>query len=332
MAMPLDPARAYSGFAELAAQVTADGRPMSVEAVADGFLTVAVDTMANAIEQVSLRVGLDPAESDLVSFGGAAGQVACRVADALGIQTVLIHPLAGVLSALGIGLAEPRSLRRGTLGAVLDAEGVGAAGARAGQLAQAARESLGTATIVRLDYAADVRTSRSEVALSVPLTDEPTMRAAFTAQYQRRFGYRPETDCDWIIAAVTAEAIGPSAVVGTVTGAPLEAANVRSVRCWFDGEWRTVTAYPRSLLPANARVTGPALIIQHTATTVIEPGWQALHRPDGTLVLERELPLPARNTTDPAIVDPVLLEDLQWSLHACRRADGCRAAGDLSVP
>ena len=305
---PLNPALARTGFAELAAQVTAEGRSMSMEAVADGFLTVAVDTMANAIKQVSLRIGLDPAEFALVSFGGAAGQVACRVADALSIQTVFIHPLAGVLSALGIGLAEARSLRRGTLGAVLSATGVSRARTLADELARAARDSLGGTSISRMDYTAEVRTARSEVALPVPLTDQQSMRAAFSTQYQRRFGYAPETDCDWIISAITAEAIGPSTAVGTVTGRPTDAATVRSVRCWFSGEWRTVNAYSRDQLPATARITGPALIIEHTATTVIEPGWQALHRADGTLVLERELALPARNTTDPAIVDPVLLE------------------------
>jgi len=305
---PLDPTRARSGFADLAAQVTAEGRPMSMEAVADGFLTVAVDTMANAIKQVSLRIGLDPADFALVGFGGAAGQVACRVADALGIQTVLIHPLAGVLSALGIGLAEPRSLRRGTLGVALNAEGVRAARVLAEELARAASASVGAFADWRVEYSAEIRTARSEVALAVPLSDHASMQTAFIAQYQRRFGYSPETDCDWIIAAVTAEVIGPSAAFGALSSLGGDVSAIRSVRCWFDGSWRTVTAYPREKLPANARISGPALIIEHTATTVIEPGWQADHRPDGTLVLQRETTLPARNSLDPSTVDPVLLE------------------------
>jgi 5-oxoprolinase (ATP-hydrolysing) len=305
---PLDPAAARSGFAILARALAQAGRPMSAEAVAEGFLTVAVDTMANAIKQVSLRIGLDPADFTLAGFGGAAGQMVCRVADALGIRTVLVHPLAGVLSALGIGLAEPRALRRSTLDVVLGAEGLSAAQQLAETLATHARDGLAGALVSHFATTAEIRTARSEVALPIPLADVATMRSTFDAQYRRRFGYAPETDCDWMIAAITVEAVGPATTFHTISPPHASTAQTRSTRAWFDGAWQEVMVYPREGLAADAVIPGPSLIVEHTATTVIEPGWAALHRQDGTLVLTRcRAPLP-RAEQDPAIADPVLLE------------------------
>jgi 5-oxoprolinase (ATP-hydrolysing) len=136
---PLDAAIVRRRFAALAREI--DGA-LAVEQVAEGFLVVAVETMANAIKHVSLRAGHDPADYTLVTFGGAGGQHACRVADALGIRRVLAHPLAGVLSAVGIGLAEPRAVRRGTLGRAVDAAGLAAARALGAQLDAAAASEL----------------------------------------------------------------------------------------------------------------------------------------------------------------------------------------------
>ncbi len=304
----LNHSAALSGFSDLAQQLSADGSPISAENIAEGFLTVAVDTMANAIKQVSLRIGLDPADFALASFGGAAGQVACRVADALGIQSVLIHPLGGVLSALGIGLAEARALRRGTLSVALNENGLQAARALAETLATAARISVSEDELCHVEYIAEIRTARSEVALSVALADLTTMRGQFIAQYRRRFGYDPEAGCEWIIAAVTAEAIGPSPPLGIATQPAFAAEIPQSVRAWFDGEWQEVPARRRDQLSPDAIVEGPALIVEHTATTVIEPGWQGHHQPDGILILQRSTTKPPARTANLQQADPVLLE------------------------
>jgi len=305
---PIDPESARTGFAQLALAVTADGRAIGAEAVAEGFLTVAVDTMANAIKQVSLRIGLDPADFALASFGGSAGQVACRVADALGIRAVLIHPLAGVLSALGIGLAEARAVRRGTLDVALDAAGVALAHKQSQSLAESACASLAGETVTHVEHRAELRTARSEVALAVPLDDVQSMRLAFIAQHQRRFGYQPEADAGLVIAAVIAEAIGPSPPLALAIPPATTAQPTQRVQCWFEGQWRTVMAHRRECLAIGATVQGPALVVEHTATTVVEPGWQAQHRADGALVLERMAAPTAPRETDPSYPDPVLLE------------------------
>lgn len=305
---PLAPQAARAAFATLAAAVATRGRPMAVEAVAEGFLRVAVDTMANAIKHVSLKVGHDPAEFALASFGGAAGQVACRVADALGIRSVLVHPLAGVLSALGIGLAETRSLRRASLGAPLTDAGVEAARAMAGDLARAAAADFGDEPVERIQITVEVRTDRSEVALTLTLGDCATVERAFREQYSNRFGFAPDADTALVIAAVVSECIGARRPLPTSTSTPLGGEHPGPARCWIEDAWQTVPTYRRELLHDGQTVAGPALVVEATATTVVEPGWCARHGDGGLLVLERVREATTARTADLAHADPVLLE------------------------
>jgi 5-oxoprolinase (ATP-hydrolysing) len=305
---PLDPVAARRAFTALAEAVTRDGRAISAEAVADGFLTVAVDTMANAIKQVSLRVGLDPAEFTLASFGGAAGQVACRVADALGIRSILIHPCAGVLSALGIGLAETRAIRRATLSMPLDDAGLAAAIDLGRRLAEAAATDFDAAPVARVETTVEVRSDRSEVALPVPLTDTAGVRSAYAEQFRRRFGYAPEVDTGLVLAAVSSEAIGHSPPVPLVSPAHDAPELPSTTRCWFDGNWVTVPTLRRAELASGAVLCGPALIVEATATTVVEPGWRVTHTPTGDLLLERTTAIDHERRVDLDRADPVLLE------------------------
>jgi 5-oxoprolinase (ATP-hydrolysing) len=295
-------------FAALAAEVAAvAGTGSGPEALAEGFLTVAVDTMANAIKHVSLQSGHDPAHFALVCFGGAGPQHACRVAEALDIATIVIHPLAGVLSAVGIGLAEPRSVCRGTLGAPLDVTGSAAAEALASELAGRARAGLGGSAEAGRRTLAEVRVADSEVALPVELAAPAAMAAAFVAEHARRFGYRPAQGAALVIAAVSVELVGQGTVARLGVPAPAAAAAATRTRAWFDGSWREVPLIERAALARGERLDGPALVVEATSTTVVEPGWSAEHRNGGELVLTR-LGRRARRAVDAARPDPVLLE------------------------
>lgn len=304
---PLDVDAVRERFEALAREVTAsNGTPTTPEFLAEGFLTVAVDTMANAIQHVSLKVGHDPATFTLACFGGAGGQAACRVADALDIRRILIHPLAGVLSAVGIGLAEPRALRRGTLGVALDAAGVGAAGRLATTLEADARAALGDAPVAGVRHLAEIRAADSDVALPVALADAASLARAFAAEHERRFGFRPADGTGLVVAAVSAEVTGATANVRF--NATREArGEARAARACFGGRWQSVNVYARAALPPDGRVEGPALVVESTATTVVEPGWCARHLDSGALLLERIAPR-ERQAIDAARPDPVLLE------------------------
>jgi len=304
---PLDVEPVKIAFAQLLDEVRAEHREVAVETIADGFLTVAVDTMATAIKEISLKLGKDPANFVLACFGGAGGQLACRVADALDIRQVVIHPLAGVLSAVGIGLAERRVLQRGTLEQLLDAEGARAAQAHGRALADSARrndqELADAVPILR----AEIRLASSDVALVVPMSDATAMRLAFLDEHVRRFGYSPDPASDLVIAAVSAELVGPAAPLPNLPTCATHAAPTQKTRVWFEDRWQDIPVVERALMPADTTVVGPALLIESTATTVLEPGWAAHHGPGGVLTLTRVAARRTR-TTDPSLADPVLLE------------------------
>ncbi|MBS0375589.1 MAG: hydantoinase B/oxoprolinase family protein [Proteobacteria bacterium] len=301
---------ARTRFEALAAQVGhATGTACVTEALAEGFLTVAVDTMANAIKHVCLQQGHDPGDFVLACFGGAGPQVACRVAESLGIGTVLVHPLAGVLSAVGIGLAEPRSVRRGTLGRPLDGDGVAAARELAASLALAAADGLGRGAATERIDRAEIRLADSEIALAVPLAAVAAMAASFVAEHERRFGFRPASRAPLVIAAVEVELVGAGTPADLGRPAPDGAGRPPpgATRAWFDGEWREVPVFERAALPTGFRCAGPALVVEATATTVVEAGWQAEHRAGGELVLSPR-GARARRAVDAERADPVLLE------------------------
>jgi 5-oxoprolinase (ATP-hydrolysing) len=333
---PLDASIVRDGFAALARGIP--GEALAVEQIAEGFLVVAVETMANAIKHVSLRAGHDPANYTLVTFGGAGGQHACRVADALGIRRVLAHPLAGVLSAVGIGLAEPRAVRRGTLGRALDAAGLDAARALGLELEAAAARELGGEVDAATELRVEIRTAGSEVSIALPVAPAPTaasaavsvttaastsalapapavaapdevvaLAAAFRDAHARRFGYRPGDDAVLVIEAVTVERVGRGGALPPHEPVAATVPPALHVRAWFDGRWRDVPFHDRAALPAGTRLAGPAIVAEPTATTVIEPGWSAELRPGGELLLTAHARA-ARDAIDATRPDPVLLE------------------------
>jgi 5-oxoprolinase (ATP-hydrolysing) len=307
-ALEAGPARAK--FAALAREISAaEGGSLSAEAVAEGFLTVAVETMAGAIKEVTLGAGHDPADHTLVCFGGAAGQHACRVADALGMRAILIHPLAGVLSALGIGLAERRAVRRATLGAPLDAGGFARAETLARTLGEAVRTQVGSDAAgapTECGVRAELRLEAAETTLSVPLGEVSAMRAAFVTAHRQRYGYLPEPNAALVIQAVTVEAVRPERLAVDAR-LPPSAAAPRTVTAWFEARACQVPLIERASLAPGARLSGPAILAEPTATTVIEPGWSAHVQAGGELLLERR-DVPTRRHIDPARVDGATLE------------------------
>jgi 5-oxoprolinase (ATP-hydrolysing) len=281
-------------FEELAARVSSDtGTPTSAEQLAAGFLDVAIETMARAIRHVSVRQGHDPAEFALFCYGGAAPQHACRVAEALGIGEILIHPLAGVLSAWGIGLADRSLQRRQSVEQPLAAVSRKALAAELDAMCLTLRDSLiaqgADAGTLRLSQIVELRAPGTETAIGIPLDDAPRMLDRFSGEFRQRFGFLPELE-GVIVSTLRADvlAAGDTAVSelprATATRSPMQHGNVRA---WFDG-WREVTAIDRAGLSIGDAIAGPALIVEPNSTTVVEAGWTAHLLKGGELKLTRE--------------------------------------------
>jgi 5-oxoprolinase (ATP-hydrolysing) len=278
--------RALGGLAS-----AVDGAPGSPETMAAAFLEVAVESMANAIRQVSTRQGLDAGEFTLFCFGGAAGQHACRVASAAGMRRVLVHPLASVLSAFGIGVADRLAVPRASLRLPLTDEALAAARGRLGELERSAREELapfgGDAQALEAAHLLEVRAGDSETSLSVPAGPKDEVLAAFHAAHLRRFGFEPRS-VEAVIEAVRVEVRMPSleATALRMPDLSLETALPPSARAWFEGEWRQVPLVPARSLRDG--LTGPALIVEPHSTVVLERGWRARRLEGGELLLEAE--------------------------------------------
>ncbi len=309
---PLDGEVVRAKFAELAAAIkAATGDDRSPAAVADGFLRIAVDNMANAIKQISVQRGYDVTRYTLNCFGGAGGQHACMVADALGMTRILIHPLAGVLSALGIGLAEVRALRQRAIEARLG-EGLlpSLAAALDTLAAEAVAEVAGqgvAAAGIAVERRAHLRYEGSDTALAVPFGDVATMTAAFEAAFRRQYGFRMEGK-SLLVELVSAEAAGAGeALAMPEIAAGADAPPLAFVPMFTAGQEWAAPVYERGDLPAGQAIDGPAIIRDANATTVVEPGWRAEHRASGDLVLTRVVALPARVAIG-THADPVMLE------------------------
>ncbi|MDP1914505.1 hydantoinase B/oxoprolinase family protein [Brevundimonas sp.] len=325
---PLDAEAVRGRFEALAAEVTrATGRTATPETLAEGFITIAVQNMAEAIKSVSIQRGYDVTRYVLNCFGGAGGQHACLVADALGMTRVMLHPFAGVLSAFGMGLAEVRAIRQTTVAAPLEAVGDTAlvalvadleARARGDLTAQGFPDSAQTA-LVR----AEIKFAGSDTPLSVPFDSADRMRAAFEALHRLRFGFFAEDRALMVetleVEAVAASGQTPATVVGGPSGRVPTAVTRVPVR--MAGAGHDAPVYRRSDFGPEAAVDGPAIILEDTGTTVVEPGWRASADAALNLILERTTPLPARTAigTDD---DPIMLEVFNSRFMACAEQMG----------
>jgi 5-oxoprolinase (ATP-hydrolysing) len=318
---PIDAEIVASKFEELAAEIaSATGASLSPAEVAEGFVRIAVENMANAIKQISIARGHDVTRYTLQCFGGAGGQHACHVADALGMGKVMIHPLAGVLSAYGMGLADTVELRQRTFGQVLGPESMPQLGELLMELAQEAEHSLVAQGVageaVETIQRAALRYEGSDTALEVPVSFPNEMLEEFEETHKTRFGF-VSSGTKVVIETAIVEAIGrsspergggppPEAVVEGLaqhSEQPLH----HALRGPPPRTGEEFTVLDRAPLVTGQQIPGPALIIDPSATTVIEPGWQAAVDPLGNLILTRTAPretAPASGTT----ADPVMLE------------------------
>ena len=310
---PLDVERTRAMFTDLSSEIaTATGILQTPEDVAEGFLAIAVENMANAIKKISVQRGYDVIDYTLACFGGAAGQHACRVADSLGIRRVLAHPYAGVLSAFGIGLADVRVVRdrsvegrldQGLLDRLdVDFEELTADGAAA-MRAQGVGEDR-TAVVRRVR----VRYRGSDTSLEVTAGAFADVVAGFESAHAARFGFlSPETALE--VESIQVEVVGHSHEVplGHPPVAAGEPVAMDSYDTYVGGRWVPTPFFDRASIPAERPVTGPAVIIEPTSTLVVEPGWQAAATASGDLVMERVVPLP-RGSSIGTDADPVRLE------------------------
>jgi 5-oxoprolinase (ATP-hydrolysing) len=284
---PLDGAVVAERFEALAAEVSrASGRKIGAQALAEGFLAIAVDNMAHAIKHISVARGYDLADYALVCFGGAGGQHACLVAEALGIKTILVSPLAGVLSAYGIGQAEHRSLKQRTLELpLIDACDDDLARAFDAIEAELKAETGEPADLShRYERRVQLKYAGSDTPLSIRWTKVAALRAAFESAYQQRFAFTQPTT-PLIVDAIEIEWVGsptrpqaPKLDVGPFGG------HAATVEVWSGGKPSLAPVLDRSSLSAGQTVAGPALICDPTSTFVVDPGWRAAATDRGDLV------------------------------------------------
>ena len=305
----LDAETVRAKFAELAAAV-GDGR--SPEEVADGFIQIAVANMAEAIKKISVQRGYDITRYALNSFGGAGGQHACLVADALGIKTVLLHPFSGLLSAYGMGLADIRSTRTAALDAALDDQAEAAIAALAGKLAsetvtEVAGQGVGKDEIA-IHVRAHVRYAGTDTTIAVKAGAHAAMQTAFQAAHKARFGFVDETKA-LVVEAVEVEAVGGRAKFeeASVDEQPGESIRSGSTRFFAKGKWRDAIVVRRQAMKPGQTVAGPAVIIEPNQTVVVEEGWTAKLTAKDHLVLRRTKAL-IQQAAMGTKADPVMLE------------------------
>jgi 5-oxoprolinase (ATP-hydrolysing) len=312
--LPLDVEVVRQGFADLAAQVERRaGGSQTPEGVAEGFLAIAVENMTNAIKRISVHQGHDVSKYTLCSFGGAGGQHACRIADALGMSRVLIHPYAGVLSAYGIGLADLRTTRHRVIEARLCA--AAAQGltevldALAGEVAEELTRQGVEGPQLQVVRQAHLRYEGTDSPLLVGYADGVSMRRCFEELHRQRYGFAmPERAL--VVEAVSVEAIGhvaaPVEMVAerTRSGPPVPAA---VTQVYTAAAWRDTPVFLRRGLEPGDLVRGPAIIAEETGANMVEPGWQADVTERLHLVLTRAEPRAA--TVDLGTrADPATLE------------------------
>jgi 5-oxoprolinase (ATP-hydrolysing) len=324
---PLDAEVVREQFAALARRIgeaTGGASPAragspSPDQVAAGFLEIAVANMANAIKKISVQRGYDVTQYVLATFGGAGGQHACAVADALGISRVLIHPLAGVLSAYGMGLADVTAMRETAVEAPLaagllpDLDRV-AGRLEADALAELAQQGIGPGR-AQPARRAHLRYDGTDTALPVPLGGVAEMVAQFEQAYRQHFSFLMR-DKTILVEAVSVELVAapvaPAALAAPAPGGipqadPAGPGRGTTVRMYVAGAPADVPLVHRRDLRPGQRVDGPALIAEDFATTVTEPGWRAELTEAGDLLLARVAPRPERRLAG-TTVDPVMLE------------------------
>jgi len=308
---PLDAAVVRKKFTALAQEIAAatDEVEKTPEELATGFLRIAVENMANAIKKISVQRGYDVTQYTMNCFGGAGGQHACLVADVLGIERVLIHPFAGVLSAFGMGLADIRSIREHQF--IRPIEQVTAAHTVLDKLTLETQGELIqqglSIDLIKVVCTAHIRTSGSQQTLAVPFGSVVAMTDAFEAAHEQRFGFVPEDHEGLIIDLLTCEAIGETGESINIDNISVESDQATVCQLWVNGQVQDVNLYDRQHLGMGARVVGPAIIKESTGTNMVEAGWQAEVVTGNNLLLQRIVPIEREHAVG-TTADPVMLE------------------------
>ena len=306
---PLDAKAVRHDFNNLAQKV-GDKTP---EEIADGFIKIAVENMANAIKKISVQRGYDVTRYALNCFGGAGGQHACLVADALGMTRVLIHPFSSLLSAYGMGLADIRSTRQQAIelgygGKALSA--IKREGARLGREAKTEVAGQGVpAAKIKIFVRAHIRYAGTDTALVVGAGALPAMQRAFEKAHQARFGFIDRTK-QMVVEAVSVEAVGGGAKFrekAVKRGRGKLPARAQRTQFYSAGAWHKANVYIRDQLKIGAKVRGAAIIIEPHQTIVVEPGWQVELTRKNHLVLTRAVKL-KRTAAIGTHADPIMLE------------------------
>ena len=300
----------FEALADRIAAETGEARK-SPEEVAEGFLTVAVENMARAIKKISVERGYDVTGYTLNCFGGAGGQHACLVADALGMSRVFLHPFAGVLSAYGMGLAEVRALRQSQFNRPLDRDNCAEAARLAEELRRDAVGEVAAQGSARADIdcitRALLRYAGSHQTLEVALAGPDAMREDFDAAHRQMYGFA-DAAREVYFEALSIEAIGAAPAVPDMRAEPVDAPPraKATVRMSLGGAARDVPLHDREDLRPGQSLDGPAIISERTGTVIVEPDWRATVDAHRNLLLKRSQPRRGADVGREA--DPIMLE------------------------
>ena len=308
----LDRAIVENKFADLCAEIEAQtGSTLSPPEAAEGFLRIANENMAEAIKKISIQRGYNPSEYALVAFGGAGGQHACAVADAVGVDTILLHPLAGVLSAWGMGLADVRAVAEETVEKALsEIDDLYERATALGLKAMTPFKSKPGGARATVEFVANLKYEGAD--FSLPINYAPnggTLAEDFENEHLRRFGFT-DSERPIVVASLTAEAVAiadrPPTFGGAASGAAGDLQTI-PITIHAAGAAHQAPAYRRETLTRGFTCDGPALILEQGATTYVAPGWAAALSEHGDILLTRSTPRAAREAIGTS-VDPILLE------------------------
>ena len=304
----LDRDAVVSKFEEVAQQSGAT----SSEEVAEGFLKIAVENMANAVKKISVQRGYDITRYALTCFGGAGGQHACAVADVLGMKTVVIHHFAGILSAYGMGLADIKASRQKSieqeLGSTLTMELNELLGMLRKETVQELIEQGVDTRDVKTTATAHLKYAGTDSTLDVPLDSNDVMRNAFEKLHKEQFGFiMPEAKL--VMELLEIESFGGSAS-DIESPLPLSTASLKSIRSskfFSSGEWLDAKIYNRSDMKPGHQVLSPAIIVEEIGTIIVEPGWSATVNKYGHIILSKDIATQEKQLISKE-ADPVMLE------------------------
>ena len=309
----LDSRIVFKKFKALAKEISlSTNKLISPEEVAEGFLSIAVESMANAIKKISVQRGYDVSNYALSCFGGAGGQHACLVADSLGIKQIHLHQYAGVLSAYGIGLADSSTINDLAVELALDEEIINSLSISFKELENSGKkelisQNLNEKLFVYFDRVY-LRYKDSDSSLAVRFDDYKSMKSSFENTHKARFGFiSPEKTL--IIESIQVEVSCQSEQfdLEEIPTQALKTKTLASNDVFIGGETQQTIFYNRSDIASNDLIFGPAVIIESTSTIVIEPGWQGCLNDKNDLILERTEKI-KRASAIGTNVDPVMLE------------------------